>query len=163
MGIMLTISAMRIILVIGNSCVMNGKGAFMAFGDCYRYERQPVSLEPGAYDVYLIWIHEDIIGGRRALRFEFKVKGMPSLPYPGDFVLFDVEDVDDKKAVDEFNARASKIKECFALYGPFNEENYMKWEMKEGRVYVSVDRSGALTVSNFFSKGNLTHLDREML
>lgn len=160
---MLTISAMRIILVIGDGCVVHGKGVFMAFGDCYRYERQPVSLEPGVYDVYLIWIHEDIIGGRRALKFEFKVKGMPSLPYPGDFVLFDVEDADDQKAVDEFNARASRIKECFALYGPFNEENYMKWEMKEGRVYVSVDKSGALTVSNFFPRKNLTVYDRQEL
>lgn len=135
----------------------------MAFGDCYKYERQPVTLEPGAYDVYLIWIHEDMIDGRRALKFEFKVKGMPSLPFPGDFVLFDVADIEDEKAVSEFNGRASKIKECFALYGHFNEENYMKWEMKEGRIYVSADRSGNLIVSNFFPKGNLTDFDRERL
>ena len=135
----------------------------MAFGDCYRYERQPVLLEPGAYDVYFTWIHEETIDGRRGLVFEFKVKGMPSLPYPGDFVLFDVENPDDEEAVREFDARASKIKECFALYGPFNEENYMKWEMKEGRVYVSVDKSGALTVSNFFPRKNLTVYDRQEL
>lgn len=163
MGIMLTKCEVRIILVIGDGCILHGKGVFMAFGDCYRYERQPVTLEPGAYDVYLIWIHEDVIDGRRALRFEFKVKGMPSLPSPGEFVLFDVTEHDGKGAVDEFNARVSKIKECFALYGSFGEENYMKWEMKEGRVYVSADRSGKLVVSNFFPKANLTDFDREKL
>ena len=82
---------------------------------------------------------------------------------PGNFVLFDVTDPHDPEKVSMFNRRASKIKECFALYGPFNEENYMKWEMKEGRIYVSVDKSGSLTVSNFFPKGNLTDIDREVL
>ena len=163
MGIMLTISAMRIILVIGDGCILHGKGVLMVFGDCYRYERQPVTLEPGVYDVYLLWIHEDVINGRRALCFEFKVKGMPSLPSPGNFILFDVEDHDDIVAVDEFNTRASKIKECFVLYGPFCEENYIKWEMKEGRIYVSADKSGKMVVSNFFPKGNLTDFDRERL
>lgn len=135
----------------------------MAFGDCYKYRRQPVRLEPGAYDVYLTWIHEDMIDGRRGLIFEFKVKGMPSLPCPGEFVLFDVADPDDEKAVDEFNEMASRIKECFALYGPFNEANYMKWEMKEGRIYVFADKPGSLVVSDFFPRKSLTDFDREMM
>lgn len=135
----------------------------MAFGDCYGYERQQVLLEPGAYDVYLTWIHEETIEGRRGLVFEFKVKGMPSLPYPGDFVLFDVSDPYDRKAVNEFNRMASKIKECFMLYGDFCEGNYMAWEMKEGWVYVSADRLGNFTVSDFFPNERLTDLNRKRL
>ena len=88
---------------------------------------------------------------------------MPSLPFPGDFVLFDVIYPEDEEAFNEFNRRASKIKECFALYGPFNEGNYIKWEMKEGKVYVSADESGCLIVSDFFPKENLTSSDRAML
>lgn len=160
---MLTDCAMRIILIIGDGCDLHGKGAFMAFGDCYSYRRQPVRLEPGAYDVYLTWIHEDTVEGRSALRFEFKVKGMPSLPYPGEFVLFDAADPYDKKAVDEFNVMAARIKECFVLYGSFSEENYIKWEMKEGRIYVSADRPGSLVVSDFFPRKGLTDFDREMM
>lgn len=135
----------------------------MAFGDCYGYERQPVLLEPGVYDVYLVWIHEETIEGKRGLVFEFKVKGMSSLPYPGDFVLFDVADPYDRKAVNEFNRMASKIKECFMLYGDFCEANYMAWEMKEGRVYVSADRLGNFTVSDFFPNKRLTDLNRKRL
>ena len=135
----------------------------MAFGDCCKYKRQPVLLEPGAYDVYFTWIHEETIDGRRGLVFEFKVKGMPSLPCTGEFVLFDVADPDDRKAVDEFSRMASKIKECFMLYGDFCEANYMAWEMKEGRIYVSADRFGNFTVSDFFPNKRLTDSNRKRL
>ena len=135
----------------------------MAFGDFYHYEEQAVVLKPGAYDVVLTRIFEDTINSYRVLKFEFRVEGMSFRTSPGNFVLFDVTDPNDPEKVSMFNRRASKIKECFMLKGPFCESNYVAWQGKKGKLFVSIDKAGYVNVSDFYPNENLTNADRAML
>lgn len=135
----------------------------MAFGDFYHYEEQAVVLKPGAYDVELTRVFETTINSYRVLKFEFKVEGMSFKTSPNNFVLFDVSDPQDPEKISMFNRKASKIKECFMLKGPFCEANYVAWQGKKGKILVSADTAGFVNVSNFYPNEKLTDTDRVML
>ena len=135
----------------------------MAFGNFYHYEVQAVTLKPGAYDVVLTRIFETMINGYKVLKFEFRVEGINSRTSPGNFVLFDATDPEDQEKVKMFIKKASKIKECFILKGPFTEANYVAWEGKKGKIYIEKDDTGFTNVKNFYPNENLTDNDRTML
>lgn len=135
----------------------------MAFGDFYHYEEQAVVLKPGAYDVELTRVFETNLNGYRVLKFEFRVEGMSFRTTPGNFVLFDVSDPQDPEKISMFNRKASKIKECFILKGPFCETNYVAWQGKKGKIFVSTDKAGFVNVSDFYPNEKLTDTDRAML
>ena len=135
----------------------------MAFGDFYHYEEQAVVLKPGAYDVVLTRIFETMINSYKVLKFEFRVEGMPFRTSPSNFVLFDVSNPEDPERISMFNKKASKIKECFILKGPFCETNYVAWQGKKGKISVSVDKAGFTDVSDFYPNEKLTDTDRAML
>ena len=135
----------------------------MAFGDFYHYEEQAVVLKPGVYDVILTRVFETLLNSYRVLKFEFRVEGMPFRSSPGNFILFDVSDPEDPEKIAMFNRKASKIKECFMLKGPFCEANYVAWQGKKGKVLVSADKAGFMNVSDFYPNEKLTATDRAML
>ena len=135
----------------------------MAFGDFYHYEEQAVVLKPGVYDVVLTRIFETMINSYKVLKFEFRVEGISSRTSPGNFVLFDVTNPEDFKEISMFNKKASKIKECFMLKGPFCESNYVAWQGKKGKIYIEKDDTGFTNVKNFYPNENLTDTDRTML
>lgn len=135
----------------------------MAFGDFYHYEEQAVVLKPGAYDVVLTRIFETMINSYKVLKFEFRVEGVNSRTSPNNFVLFDVSNPEDFKEISMFNKKASKIKECFVLKGPFCETNYTAWAGKKGRIYIEKDDAGFTNVKNFYPNENLSDNDRAML
>lgn len=135
----------------------------MAFGDFYHYEEQAVVLKPGAYDVELTRVFETTINSYRVLKFEFRPEGMSFRTTPGNFVLFDVSDPQDPEKISMFNRKASKIKECFILKGPFCETNYVAWQGKKGKILVSTDKAGFVNVSDFYPNEKLTVADRAML
>lgn len=135
----------------------------MAFGDFYRYEEQAVVLKQGVYDVELLRIFETNISNYRVLKFKFRVVGTPYKTSPGDFVLFDVSDPQDPEKLSMFIRKASKIKECFILKGPFCEANYVGWQGHKGKILVSIDKSGYANVSDFYPNEKLTDDDKAML
>lgn len=135
----------------------------MAFGNFYHYEEQAVVLKPGAYDVELTRVYETNINSYKVLKFEFSVEGMSFKTSPGNFVLFDVSDPQDPEKISMFNRKASKIKECFVLKGPFCETNYVAWQGKKGKILVSTDKAGFVNVSDFYPNEKLTDADRAML
>lgn len=135
----------------------------MAFGDFYHYEEQAVVLKPGAYDVELTRVYEANLNGYRVLKFEFRVEGMSFKTSPGNFVLFDVSDPQDPEKLSMFNRKASKIKECFMLKGPFCQANYVAWQGKKGKILVSAGAAGFVNVSDFYPNEKLTVADRAML
>ena len=135
----------------------------MAFGDFYHYEEQAVVLKPGAYDVVLTRIFETMINSYKVLKFEFRVEGMSFRTSPGNFVLFDVSDPEDHEKIAMFNKKASKIKECFMLKGPFCESNYIAWQGHKGKIAVSTDKAGFVNVADFYPNENLTSADRVQL
>ena len=133
------------------------------FGSVFKYEEQAVVLRPGAYDVVLTRIFETMINSYKVLKFEFRVEGISSRTTPNNFVLFDVSNPEDFKEISMFNKKASKIKECFMLKGPFCEANYLAWEGKKGKIYIEKDDTGFTNVKNFYPNENLTDADRAML
>lgn len=135
----------------------------MAFGDFYHYEEQAVVLKPGAYDVVLTRVFETSINNYRVLKFEFSVEGVPYKTSPGNFILFDVSDPQEPEKISMFIRKASKIKECFMLKGPFCDANYVAWQGKKGRIFVSIDKAGYANVSDFYPNEKLTDADRAML
>ena len=135
----------------------------MAFGDFYHYEEQAVVLKPGVYDVILTRVFETMLNSYRVLKFEFRVEGMSFRTSPGNFVLFDVSDPKADHEIEMFNRKASKIKECFILKGPFCEANYVAWQGKKGKILVSTDKAGFMNVSDFYQNEKLTATDRVAL
>lgn len=133
------------------------------FGSIFKYEDQAVKLKPGIYDVTLERPFETMINGYHVLKFPFTVDGVNQRTTPDSFVLFDVKDGDDPEKVRMFVRKASKIKACFILKGPFAEENYVAWTGKKGSISVVQDETGYMNVKDFLPNQNLTAADKIQL
>ena len=133
------------------------------FGINFKYEDQAIRLKPGIYDVTLERPYEADINGYHVLKFPFVVNGINQRTNPDNFVLFDVKDGDDQEKVKMFIRKASRIKACFILKGPFREENYVAWTGKKGRISVVEDEQGYLNVKDFLPNENLTASDKIQL
>ena len=133
------------------------------FGSIFKYEDQAIKLKPGIYDVTLERPFETMINGYHVLKVPFTVDGINQRTNPDNFVLFDVADGDDQGKVRMFVKKASKIKACFILKGPFVEENYVAWTGKKGSISVVEDETGYLNVKDFLQNKNLTAVDKIQL
>ena len=133
------------------------------FGNVFKYEDQAVRLKPGIYDVTLERPFETMINGYHVLKFPFTVDGVNQRTNPDNFVLFDTKDEDDQEKIKMFIKKASKIKACFILKGPFAEENYVAWTGKKGSISVVEDAQGFLNVKDFLPNKNLTAADKIQL
>lgn len=133
------------------------------FGNVFKYEDQAIRLKPGIYDVTLERPFETMINGYHVLKFPFTVDGVNQTTNPNNFVLFDVKDDDDQAKIKMFIKKASKIKACFILKGPFAEENYVAWTGKKGCISVVEDEQGYLNVKDFLPNKNLTAVDKIQL
>ena len=133
------------------------------FGSTFKYEDQAIKLKPGVYDVTLERPFETMINGYHVLKFPFTVDGVNQRTNPDNFVLFDVKDGDDQEKVRMFIRKASRIKACFILKGPFAEENYVAWTGKKGSISVVEDEQGYLNVKDFLPNKNLTAADKIQL
>lgn len=133
------------------------------FGNIFKYEDQAVKLKPGIYDVTLERPYETDINGYHVLKFPFTVNGVNQRTNPDNFVLFDVKDGDDPEKVKMFIRKASKIKACFILKGPFTEGNYVAWTGKHGSISVVEDETGYMNVKDFLPNANLTVTDKIQL
>ena len=135
----------------------------MAFGDFYHYEEQAVKLKPGIYDVTLERPFETMVNGYHVLKFPFIVDGVNQRTNPDNFVLFDVKNDDDPGKIKMFIKKASKIKACFILKGPFCEPNYAAWQGQKGCISVVEDEAGYMNVKDFLPNVNLTAADKIQL
>ena len=133
------------------------------FGNCFRYEDQAVRLKPGIYDVTLERPYETDINGYHVLKFPFTVDGVNQRTNPDNFVLFDVKDGDDPEKIKMLVRKASRVKACFILKGPFSEANYVAWTGKKGCISVVEDEQGYLNVKDFLPNKNLTAADKIQL
>lgn len=133
------------------------------FGINFKYEDQAVKLKPGIYDVTLERPFETMINGYHVLKFPFTVDGVNQRTNPDNFVLFDAKDGDDPEKVKMFIRKASRIKACFILKGPFAEENYVAWTGKKGSISVVEDETGYMNVKDFLPNVNLTAADKIQL
>ena len=133
------------------------------FGNCFRYEDQAVKLKPGLYDVTLERPYETDINGYHVLKFPFTVDGVNQRTNPDNFILFDVKDGDDPEKVKMFIRKASRIKACFILKGPFCETNYVAWQGKKGCISVVEDETGYMNVKDFLPNVKLTAADKIQL
>lgn len=133
------------------------------FGINFKYEDQAIKLKPGVYDVTLERPFETMINGYHVLKFQFTVDGVNSRTNPDNFVLFDVDDKDSPEKVKMFIRKASRIKACFILKGPFSEANYVAWTGKKGRISIVEDEQGYMTVKDFLPNENLTPADKIQL
>ena len=133
------------------------------FGSIFKYEDQAIKLKPGIYDVTLERPFETMINGYHVLKFPFTVDGVNHRTNPDNFVLFDVKDGDDPEKVKMFIRKASRIKACFILKGPFAEENYVAWTGKKGSISVVEDETGYMNVKDFLPNVNLTAADKIQL
>lgn len=133
------------------------------FGSNFKYEDQAIKLKPGIYDVTLERPYETDINGYHVLKFPFTVDGVNQRTNPDNFVLFDVKDDDDPKKIKMFIKKASRIKACFILKGPFTEANYVAWTGKKGRISVVEDELGYLVSKDFLPNKNLTAADKIQL
>lgn len=133
------------------------------FGSIFKYEDQAVRLKPGIYDVTLERPFETMINGYHVLKFPFTVDGVNQRTNPDNFVLFDVKDGDDPEKVRMFVRKASRIKACFILKGPFEEANYVAWTGKKGCISVVEDETGFMNVKDFLPNVNLTAADKIQL
>ena len=133
------------------------------FGSNFKYEDQAIRLKPGIYDVTLERPYEADINGYHVLKFPFTVDGVNQRTNPDNFILFDVKDGDDPEKVKMFVRKASKIKACFILKGPFAEENYVAWTGKKGCISVVEDEAGFMNVRDFIPNKNLTAVDKIQL
>lgn len=133
------------------------------FGSVFKYEDQAIKLKPGIYDVTLERPYEANINGYHVLKFPFTVDGVNQSTNPDNFVLFDVKNDDDPGKIKMFIKKASKIKACFILKGPFAEENYVAWTGKKGSISVVEDEQGYLNVKDFLPNKNLTPADKIQL
>lgn len=133
------------------------------FGSCFRYEDQAIKLKPGIYDVTLERPYETDINGYHVLKFPFTVDGINQRTNPDNFILFDVRDNDDQEKVKMFIRKASRIKACFILKGPFSEANYVAWTGKKGCISVVEDETGYMNVKDFLPNKNLTATDKVQL
>lgn len=133
------------------------------FGINFKYEDQAIKLKPGIYDVTLTRIYETMINSYRVLKFEFSVDGVNQKTNPDNFILFDVKDNDDQEKVRMFIRKASRIKACFILKGPFSEANYVAWTGKKGCISVVEDETGYMNVKDFLPNKNLTPADKIQL
>ena len=133
------------------------------FGNVFKYEDQAVKLKPGIYDVTLELPFETMINGYHVLKFPFTVDGVNQRTNPDNFVLFDVKDGDDPEKVKMFIRKASRIKACFILKGPFSEANYVAWTGKKGSISVVEDETGYMNVKDFLPNKNLTAADKIQL
>ena len=77
--------------------------------------------------------------------------------------MFDVKDGDDPEKIKMFIRKASRIKACFILKGPFSEANYVAWTGKKGRISVVEDEQGYMNIKDFFPNVNLTAADKIQL
>ena len=133
------------------------------FGSIFKYEDQSIKLRPGIYDVTLERPFETMINGYHVLKFPFTVDGVNQRTNPDNFILFDVKNDDDQTKIKMFIKKASKIKACFILKGPFAEENYVAWTGKKGSISVVEDEQGYLNVKDFLPNKNLTAADKIQL
>ena len=133
------------------------------FGSVFKYEDQAIKLKPGIYDVTLERPFETMINGYHVLKFPFTVDGVNQRTNPDNFVLFDAKDGDDPEKVKMFIRKASRIKACFILKGPFAEENYVAWTGKKGSISVVEDEIGYMNVKDFLPNVNLTAADKIQL
>ena len=133
------------------------------FGNVFKYEDQAIRLKPGIYDVTLERPFETMINGYHVLKFPFTVDGVNQRTNPDNFILFDVKDEDDQGKIKMFIKKASKIKACFILKGPFAEENYVAWTGKKGSISVVEDEQGFINVKDFLPNKNLTAADKIQL
>ena len=133
------------------------------FGNVFKYEDQAIKLKPGIYDVTLERPFETMINGYHVLKLPFTVDGVNQRTNPDNFVLFDVKDSDDPEKVKMFIRKASRIKACFILKGPFAEENYVAWTGKKGSISVVEDETGYMNVKDFLPNVNLTTADKIQL
>ena len=133
------------------------------FGSNFKYEDQAVKLKPGIYDVTLERPFETMINGYNVLKFPFTVDGVNQRTNPDNFVLFDAKNDDDPVKIKMFIKKASKIKACFILKGPFTEANYICWEGKKGSISVVEDETGYMNVKDFLPNQNLTAADKIQL
>ena len=133
------------------------------FGSVFKYEDQSIKLKPGIYDVTLERPFETMINGYHVLKFPFTVDGINQRTNPDNFVLFDAKDGDDQEKIKMFIRKASRIKACFILKGPFAEENYVAWTGKKGSISVVEDDQGYMNVKDFLPNVNLTAADKIQL
>ena len=133
------------------------------FGSVFHYEDQAIKLKPGIYDVTLERPFETDVNGYHVLKFPFTVDGVNQRTNPDNFILFDVKDGDDQEKIKMFIRKASRIKACFILKGPFSEANYVAWTGKKGRISVVEDDQGYMNVKDFFPNVNLTAADKIQL
>ena len=133
------------------------------FGSIFKYEDQAIKLKPGIYDVTLERPFETMVNGYHVLKFPFTVDGVNQRTNPDNFVLFDVKNDDEQGKIKMFIKKASRIKACFILKGPFAEENYVAWTGKKGSISVVEDEQGFLNVKDFLPNKNLTAADKIQL
>lgn len=133
------------------------------FGNVFHYEDQAVKLKPGIYDVTLERPFETMINGYHVLKFPFTVDGINQRTNPDNFILFDADDKDSPEKIKMFIRKASRIKACFILKGPFAEENYVAWTGKKGSISVVEDDQGYMNVKDFLPNKNLTAADKIQL
>ena len=133
------------------------------FGSVFKYEDQAIKLKPGIYDVTLERPFETMINGYHVLKFPFTVDGISQRTNPDNFILFDVKDGDDPEKIKMFIRKASRIKACFVLKGPFSEANYVAWTGKKGSISVVEDDQGYMNVKDFLPNVNLTAADKIQL
>ena len=133
------------------------------FGSVFKYEDQAIKLKSGIYDVTLERPFETMINGYHVLKFPFTVDGINQRTNPDNFVLFDAKDGDDPEKIKMFIKKASRIKACFILKGPFAEENYVAWTGKKGSISIVEDDQGYMNVKDFLPNKNLTASDKIQL
>lgn len=121
----------------------------MSFGVHFQYEKPTDVLPEGEYDVTLGVAFETTVGSYAVLRFPFSVDGVSPETKPNYFDLFDCTDPNNKEKRDMFNKRASRIIDCFQLEGFFDEQSYLSWKGRRGRVQISKDEKGFTNVSKF--------------
>ena len=133
------------------------------FGSIFHYEDQAIKLKPGIYDVTLERPFETMINGYHVLKFPFTVDGINQRTNPDNFVLFDTNEGDAPDKIKMFIKKASRIKACFILKGPFSEANYVAWTGKKGVISITEDETGYMNVKDFLPNEKLTAADKMYL
>lgn len=133
------------------------------FVDGFGHEVWSMILAQGVYDITLRKPNEVYEPCFKVIRFPFTVDGLDCETIPNYFHLdkTHIDDGPEEKA--SYDIREYKIRKCFRLTSPFEDECFNECMGKKGKVSIIKNRSGKIIVNNFFPNDDITKEEKEII
>ena len=133
------------------------------FVDDFGNEVRSMVLEPGFYNVTLKKPVEVCNPGYHVLKFPFTVDGLDCETVPNYFLLDKtfIDDSPEEKAL--CYTKEVKIRRCFRLTSPFEDEYFHECIGKKGRIRIIVNSLGKIIVNNFSLNNHITKEELDII